>query len=125
MILRLCLILLAALLAVELALQLLFLHLPPNLIQRMPQYQDRAGYRLETEHGARELPANTQIDVLVTPLSGDLYRLELPRRERWPSLSPVIASAISAIIAASATPSPGRTISSWRSWADFIHGPPR
>ncbi|MDE2776914.1 MAG: hypothetical protein OXI77_13360 [Chloroflexota bacterium] len=57
----------------EIALQLAFLQLPSILIRDMPQYQDRKGYRLNTEHGARQLPASEDVEYVVTPLNGDLY----------------------------------------------------
>lgn len=70
------------LLILEVVLQLAFLRLPTNLTQRMPQYRERAGFRLEAEHGARENPAGQQVDTWVTPLSGDLYKLTcLPTNE--------------------------------------------
>ncbi len=72
---RLGLIAALTLLILEVGLQLAFLRLPTNLTQRMPQYRERAGFRLETEHGARENPAGEQVNTWVTPFSGDLYKL--------------------------------------------------
>jgi len=60
-------------LALEFALQLAFPHLPKVLIEQMPQYLERIGYRLNTEHGARQLPASEAVEYQVTALSGDLY----------------------------------------------------
>ena len=60
-------------LSLEFALQLAFPHLPKVLIEPMPQYLERIGYRLNTEHGARQLPAAEIVEYEVTPLSGDLY----------------------------------------------------
>lgn len=62
-------------LVLELALQLVFPHLPIAIIKFMPQYQQRLGHRLLTEHGAREFPAGREVAYEVTPLSGDLYDL--------------------------------------------------
>ena len=69
------LLLLFTALLLELALQLAFPHLPPAVIKYMPQYQERLGHRLLTEHGAREFPAGQTVAYEVTPLSGDLYDL--------------------------------------------------
>ena len=61
--------------ALEAVLQLAYPHLPQVLIKDMPQYLERIGYRLRTEHGVREFPAGEVVNYEVTPLSGDLYRL--------------------------------------------------
>ncbi len=61
-------------LSLEIALQLAFPHLPTVLVEPMPQYLERLGYRLNTEHGARQLPASEVVQYEVTALSGDLYR---------------------------------------------------
>jgi hypothetical protein len=61
--------------ALESLLQLAFPQLPPAVINQMPQYQERLGHRLVTEHGAREFPAGQVVQYAVTPLSGDLYAL--------------------------------------------------
>ena len=66
---------LVTLLALEAALQAAFPALPPALIQRMPQYRERAGFQLQTAHGAREYPAYQQVRHRITPTSGDLFRL--------------------------------------------------
>ena len=66
--------LLFTVLSLEIALQLAFPHLPAVLVEPMPQYLERIGYRLNTEHGARQLPASQVVQYEVTPLSGDLYR---------------------------------------------------
>ncbi len=63
------------LLALEAALQAAFPLLPPAMIERMPQYLERSGFRLATEHGAREYPAGQTVDYAITATSGDLYRL--------------------------------------------------
>ncbi len=60
-------------LLLEFALQLAFPHLPKVLIEQMPQYLERIGYRLNTDHGARQLPADEAVEYEVTSLSGDLY----------------------------------------------------
>ena len=73
--LRLCLVLSATLILLEIAFQLAFLHLPRELIQRMPQYRERSGFRLDTEHGARESPAGEVVHIDVDQYSGDLFRL--------------------------------------------------
>ena len=59
----------------EFTLQLAFPHLPNVLIEQMPQYLERIGYRLNTEHGARQLPADEVVEYEVSELSGDLYHL--------------------------------------------------
>lgn len=69
------LLLLFTALLLELVLQLVFPHLPPAVIKYMPQYQERLGHRLITEHGAREFPAGQAVDYEVSPLSGDLFEL--------------------------------------------------
>jgi len=69
------LLLVLTLVALEAVLQAAFPHLPPAIIESMPQYLERAGHRLATEHGGRELPANEEVEYEVTPLSGDLYHI--------------------------------------------------
>lgn len=59
----------------ELALQLVYPMLPQAIIQRMPQYRDRAGFRLNTAHGAREYPPGENVDLQITQFSGDLFRI--------------------------------------------------
>lgn len=61
--------------ALEFALQLAFPRLPKVLVEPMPQYLERLGYRLDTAHGALEYPARERVTYDVTPLSGDLYHL--------------------------------------------------
>lgn len=61
------------LLLLEFVLQLAFPHLPKVLIEHMPQYQERIGYDLDTEHGARQLPGSQDVEYFVTPQGGDLY----------------------------------------------------
>ena len=73
--LRLCLVLLATFVLLEVSLQLAFLRLPQELIQRMPQYRERSGFRLVTDHGAREAPAGEVVEIRVDQYSGDLLRL--------------------------------------------------
>lgn len=69
------LMLLITLVILEIALQLAFLQLPQTLIKRMPQYQERYGIRLNTEHGARQYPPKEAVDFEVTSRSGDLYQI--------------------------------------------------
>ena len=69
------LMLLITLVSLEIALQLAFLQLPQTLIKRMPQYQERYGIRLNTEHGARQYPPKEAVDFEVTSHSGDLYQI--------------------------------------------------
>jgi len=69
------LLLLITILALEIALQLAFPILPRDVITPMPQYLERLGHRLNTEHGAREYPAWQIVEYEVTPLSGDLYSI--------------------------------------------------
>ena len=66
---------LATILALEIVLQLAFPHLPQALIEFMPQYLERMGHRLVTEHGVREYPAGQVVAYDVTPMSGDMYQL--------------------------------------------------
>ncbi len=73
--LRLSLVLSATIILLEIAFQLAFLHLPGDLIGRMPQYRERSGFRLVTEHGARESPAGEVVEIRVDQYSGDLFRL--------------------------------------------------
>ena len=74
-ILKALLLLLVTFLSLEIVFQLFFPMLPPALIEVMPQYLERLGHRLVTEHGAREYPAREVVNVEVTPLSGDLYSI--------------------------------------------------
>ena len=69
------LLLLVTVTALESALQLALPHLPKVLVEPMPQYLERLGYRLDTVHGALEYPARERVTYDVTPLSGDLYHL--------------------------------------------------
>lgn len=71
--LRACAIVLFTVILLEFVLQLAFPYLPKVIIEHMPQYQERTGYDLETEHGARQLPASQAIEYFVTPQGGDLY----------------------------------------------------
>ena len=66
---------LVTILALEIALQFAFPLLPPDLTEAMPQYLERLGYRLNTDHGALEYPARQRVTYQVTPLTGDLYDL--------------------------------------------------
>ena len=59
----------------EIVLQIAFVHLPQSMIEQMPQYQERIGMRLTTEHGVREYPAGKQESFEVTSEFGDLYQL--------------------------------------------------
>lgn len=72
---RALLLLLATILTLEIVLQLAFPYLPQVLTKYMPQYLERMGHRLVTEHGAREYPAGQLVSYDVTPLSGDMYQL--------------------------------------------------
>ena len=67
------LLLLITAISLELLLQLGFPQLPKAVIEQMPQYLERIGYRLNTRHGARQPPAAEIVEYEVTPLSGDLY----------------------------------------------------
>ena len=66
---------LVSLLLIEAALQVAFPSLPPVVIEQMPQYLERIGFRLDTSHGAREYPAGQIVDYMVSRASGDLFRL--------------------------------------------------
>lgn len=72
---RALLLLLATILALEITLQLAFPSLPQFITEYMPQYLERMGHRLATEHGVREYPGGQIVEYEVTPLSGDLYQL--------------------------------------------------
>lgn len=74
-VLRAFLLLLATILALEIVLQFAFPSLPQFIIEYMPQYLERMGHRLVTEHGVREYPAGETLEYEVTPQSGDLYQL--------------------------------------------------
>ncbi len=73
--LRLSLVLSATAILLEIAFQLAFLSLPGELIGRMPQYRERSGFALVTDHGARESPAGEVVEIPVDQYSGDLFRL--------------------------------------------------
>lgn len=79
--------LLVTLLALEGALQVAFPLLPQTLIERMPQYLERSGFRLATEHGAREYPAGQSVEYEITATSGDLFRLTCLSPEHAPPLA--------------------------------------
>ena len=55
--------------------QIAYPSLPRDVIDGMPQYLERTGHRLATEHGAREFPAGELVEYDVTPLSGDLFKI--------------------------------------------------
>ncbi len=69
------LLLLVTILALEIMLQLAFPYLPQIITEHMPQYLERTGHRLVTEHGVREYPGRQIVEYDVTPQSGDLYQL--------------------------------------------------
>ncbi len=66
---------LVSLLLIETALQVAFPLLPPVVIEQMPQYLERVGFRLDTSHGAREYPAGQKVEYEISRASGDLFRL--------------------------------------------------
>ncbi len=66
---------LIALVVLEVLLQLVFTRLPIALTGRMPQYPIRYGINFDTAHGAREYPANEEVNLTVTQFYGDLYTL--------------------------------------------------
>ena len=74
--------------ALEGFLQLAFPQLPPAVINQMPQYQERLGHRLVTEHGAREFPAGQVVQYDVSPFSGDLYDLSCIKPVDSPPFEP-------------------------------------
>jgi hypothetical protein len=76
--------LLFMLILLEILLQLGFNYLPQPLKLRMPQYPLRYGIQFDTPHGAREYPAHEQVNVTVTPQSGDLFQLTCLSRENVP-----------------------------------------
>ena len=59
----------------ELALQFAFPRLPMSIIEQMPQYRARMGFRLETEHGLVEYPAAEAVSYEISKSSGDLFTL--------------------------------------------------
>ena len=61
--------------ALELALQLAFPRLPGAIIEQMPQYRARMGFRLDTAHGLQEYPPNEAVSYEISRASGDLYKL--------------------------------------------------
>ncbi|MYD10973.1 MAG: hypothetical protein F4X02_13140 [Chloroflexi bacterium] len=61
--------------ALELALQLAFPRLPAAIIEQMPQYRARMGFRLDAAHGLQEYPAGETVNYEITKSSGDLYKL--------------------------------------------------
>ena len=63
------------LLALELAFQLAFPHLPVAIIEQMPQFRARMGFRLDAEHGLQEYPPGEFVNYDITTFSGDLYKL--------------------------------------------------
>lgn len=66
---------LITILALEMALQIAYPLLPPDLIEVMPQYLERLGYRLDAGHGALQYPARQSVTYEVSALTGDLYDL--------------------------------------------------
>jgi len=68
-------IMLITLTTIEIILQVAFLSLPQAIIQRMPQYPERYGIQFNTQHGARQYPANEAVDFEVDQFSGDLYQI--------------------------------------------------
>ena len=72
----------------EAALQLIFPHLPNEVIKTMPQFYDRAGFRSRTEHGAREFPAWKHVDYEVTAHFGDLFSLSCLSSQDAPPTEP-------------------------------------
>ena len=75
---------LLTLLALELALQLAFPHLPVSIIEQMPQYRARMGFRLDAEHGVQEYPAGEMVNFEISKSSGDLYKLTCLSPEHAP-----------------------------------------
>ena len=61
--------------ALELALQLAFPLLPIAIIEQMPQYRARMGFRLDAEHGVQEYPAGETVNYEISGASGDLFKL--------------------------------------------------
>ena len=61
--------------ALELALQLAFPQLPASIIEQMPQYRARMGFRLDAAHGVQEYPAGETVNYEISQASGDLYKL--------------------------------------------------
>lgn len=53
----------------------MFNALPDTITQRMPQYPIRYGIQFDTEHGAREYPANETVQIAVNSQFGDLYSI--------------------------------------------------
>lgn len=59
----------------ELVFQLAFPHLPASIIEQMPQYRARMGFRLDAAHGVPEYPAGETVSYEISKSSGDLYKL--------------------------------------------------
>lgn len=63
------------LIAVEAFLQIAFLRLPPSLIYSMPQYPIRLGIVTDPVSGARHFPPNVTVERTMDGRTGDLYAL--------------------------------------------------
>ncbi len=61
--------------ALELVFQLAFPHLPVAIIEQMPQFRARMGFRLDAEHGLQEYPAGEIVNYDISRLSGDIFEL--------------------------------------------------
>jgi len=74
--------------ALELAFQLAFPHLPVAVIEQMPQFRARMGFRLDAEHGLQEYPAGEFVNFEITKFSGDLYKLTCLSPDHAPPFDP-------------------------------------
>ena len=74
--------------ALELALQLAFPRLPAPIIEQMPQYRQRMGFQLDTEHGVAEYPAGETVSYEISRSSGDLYKLTCLSPDDAPPFEP-------------------------------------
>lgn len=81
---------LVAVVILEVLLQLIFTRLPIALTGRMPQYPTRYGINFDTPHGAREYPANEEVNLTVTQFNGDLYQLTCLSPADAPETEPYI-----------------------------------
>lgn len=72
----------------ELFFQLAFPRLPVPIIEQMPQYRARMGFRLDAEHGVQEYPAGETVNYEISRSSGDLYKLTCLSPDDAPPFDP-------------------------------------
>lgn len=74
--------------ALELVFQFTFPYLPVTIIEQMPQYRQRMGFQLNTEHGVQEYPAGKTVTYEISKSSGDLYKLTCLSPDDAPPFAP-------------------------------------